>query len=94
MGIMPVLMEFGRYPFRDIHRQVASAAAAAGFDTVVDLLPLFLGTAVPARQFHALPFDSHPGPEAHRLVGEAYYPLCRQHLVSQVGMGTEDTDNP
>ena len=94
LGVMPVLTDFGRYPFTDIHRDVAAVAGAAGYDTVVDLLPVFLETAVPARRFHALPFDSHPGPAAHRLVAEAYHPLCRKYLVGQNESGTEDTNNP
>lgn len=94
LGIMPVLTEFDSYPFSDIHHRVVTAAEEAGYDVVTDLLPLFLGTALPAQQLHALPFDSHPGPAAHRLVGEAYYPLCRQYVGGRDGMETEDTDSP
>ena len=94
LGVMPVLAEFRRYPFTDIHGKVTEAGETAGYDRVVDLLPVFLGTSLPARQFHALPFDSHPGPAAHQLIAETYYPLCREHLAGRNGSGTEDTDGP
>ncbi len=65
-----------RYPFSDIHREVGSAARAAGA-TVVDLLPSFRGLNWEALVVDA-DNDEHPNEVAHRIAAGTIAQTIRQ----------------
>jgi lysophospholipase L1-like esterase len=60
--------DWAQYPYGAIHRMVARAAAADGFE-VVDLLPLYARR--PPRELRLGDSDAHPNDEGHLVAAEA-----------------------
>jgi lysophospholipase L1-like esterase len=60
--------DWAQYPYGPLHRMVARAAAADGFE-VVDLLPVYARR--PPRELRLADSDAHPNEEGHRLAAEA-----------------------
>ncbi len=60
--------DWSQYPYGPIHRMVARAAAADGFE-VVDLLPVYARR--PAREMRLADSDAHPSEEGHIIAAEA-----------------------
>jgi hypothetical protein len=58
------------YPYAEIHRKVLGALDRLGVPAL-DLRPVYAALRRPGRDFWALPSDSHPGVEAHRIAGAA-----------------------
>jgi len=68
--IFPLLQDFDRYPYRDLHEAAALAGRQAGFE-VVDLLEDFRAGGLPARKLRVSGGDWHPNAEGHRLAAQA-----------------------
>jgi len=60
--------DWALYPYGPLHRMVARAAAADGFE-VVDLLPVYARR--PPRELRLADSDAHPNEEGHRVAAEA-----------------------
>ena len=60
--------DWSQYPYGPVHRVVARAAAADGFE-VVDLLPVYARR--PAREMRLADSDAHPSEEGHIIAAEA-----------------------
>ena len=67
-AVLPLLYDFGSYPFEPIHQALASAAQSRGL-RILDLKPAL--SAQPADALWVHPTDHHPNEVAHRIVGQA-----------------------
>jgi hypothetical protein len=64
----PLLVSLDRYPFADVHEEVARFCVAAGIPRH-DLLPVLQGRRTESLWVH--PVDMHPNEIAHRLAAES-----------------------
>ncbi|MBN1356732.1 SGNH/GDSL hydrolase family protein [bacterium] len=71
MVIFPILCDFDKYLWTDLHRKVAGLAESSGF-AVLDLLETYQSTRQPATRFQRRPDDfDHPNADGHRLSAQA-----------------------
>jgi len=68
--IFPLLYDFDRYPFKEIHEKLASICAKANIP-VLDLLPAY--SQFKDRDLWANPTDHHPNETAHKIAAEKLY---------------------
>lgn len=90
----PAGLDEATYPFLEAHRKVEKTCRAAGIP-FLDLRPTFAAENRPGRSWWALPSDSHPGPEGHRLAGRAIAEaVMSSGLAPQAGSGTTPSSGP
>ena len=66
----PAGLDDAAYPFLEAHRKIGDVCRGAGIP-FLDLRPAFAAEKREGRSWWALPNDSHPGVEGHRLAGRA-----------------------
>lgn len=79
--LFPFFENMRKYPYANIHTHLKSFAEGHGY-TVLDLLPAYQKSPLPATAFHLHPNDSHPNEHAHALAAQAILPVLRQSLKS------------
>jgi hypothetical protein len=67
--ILPLMVEYARYPLRDAHAKLASVAAENGFE-VLDMLPIFAKAFPHGEAYKVGPNDNHFNAEVHAKVAE------------------------
>lgn len=89
-ALVPGQWTAATHPHRSIHQQVLSAADSAGLETL-DLTPAFGEGDRDIEFWWATPYDSHPGVEAHRRIGQsiAEEVVARALLTVRGGDGDE-----
>ncbi len=65
--ILPVIQDWGSYPFAPIHEKVAAECAAMGIP-VADLLDAFRSSPLAWRDLRVGPNDEHPNARGHELI--------------------------
>ncbi len=77
--ILPLLYDFKRYPFRDIHEAIAGFCLSRNI-LFLDLLPVF--SKYRAEDLWVNPTDHHPNEIAHRIIAGALFDfLSKNHLT-------------
>jgi len=79
--LFPYLVDLApdRYIYAEQHEKIAAAVDEAGLP-FLDLWPLYAEIDPNGKRWWVLTWDSHPGPEAHQLAGEAIADRLRETL--------------
>jgi len=75
--LLPLLVDFGDYPFEELHTDTIDALQARGVDAV-DLLPAFAPEDAADLWVHRV--DMHPNARGHEIIAGAMAPVLRSRL--------------
>lgn len=91
--IQPAIPEktWENYLYADLHRQVADAARATGFD-VLDLYETYARH--PPASLRASPTDNHSNTDAHRLIAETLLDEVARRLADRAPDAPGELDDP